>query len=168
MREDTENGRPVASTHAMEIAVALVIMALAAVVIVSNYRLGASWDKDGPQTGYFPFYIGITLFISAAATLVLQIVRREGKEEGFVGRHALARVLQVLIPTIVYCVVIYYLGIYVATTLFIFAFMVWLGRYRIVTAAVISLAVSVALFLTFEVWFLVPLPKGPIETHLGY
>jgi len=77
-------------------------------------------------------------------------------------------VLQVLIPTIVYCVVIYYLGIYVATTLFIFAFMVWLGRYRIVTAAVISLAVSVALFLTFEVWFLVPLPKGPIETHLGY
>jgi hypothetical protein len=26
----------------------------------------------------------------------------------------------------------------------------------------------VAAFLIFEVWFLVPLPKGPLETRLGY
>jgi hypothetical protein len=26
----------------------------------------------------------------------------------------------------------------------------------------------VALFLLFEVWFLIPLPKGPVESWFGY
>ena len=29
-------------------------------------------------------------------------------------------------------------------------------------------AVPIALFILFEIWFLVPLPKGPIEDLLGY
>jgi len=28
--------------------------------------------------------------------------------------------------------------------------------------------VPFALFLLFEIWFLVPLPKGPLEEFLGY
>jgi hypothetical protein len=32
----------------------------------------------------------------------------------------------------------------------------------------IAIAIPVATFLVFEVWFLVPLPKGPLETQLGY
>jgi hypothetical protein len=32
----------------------------------------------------------------------------------------------------------------------------------------LSVAVPVITFLIFEVWFLVPLPKGPLEAALGY
>ena len=73
-----------------------------------------------------------------------------------------------MIPTIIYVAAIAYLGIYVASAVLIACFMVWLGRYRMIIAILVSVGFSVALFFTFEVWFLVPLPKGPLETWLGY
>ncbi|MGV2435793.1 MAG UNVERIFIED_CONTAM: hypothetical protein LVT10_13745 [Anaerolineae bacterium] len=47
--------------RSIEIAVALVLMALAAVVIADSLRIGAGWADDGPQAGYFPFYIGLAM-----------------------------------------------------------------------------------------------------------
>jgi hypothetical protein len=77
-------------------------------------------------------------------------------------------VLQIVIPTVIYVVAIIYVGIYVATAVFVSVFMVWLGRYRVVVAVALGVGIAVALFLTFEVWFLVPLPKGPLEALIGY
>ena len=166
--QDSDSGGPVVSVRAVEIGVALLILAFAMLVIISNYKLGAGWDSDGPQSGYFPFYVGIILFIAGAAILVQQFMRRARDGEVFVHRQPLKRILQVLIPTAIYAALIAYIGIYVSTAIFIAGFMMWLGRYRIVTAVPIALGISVVLFLTFEVWFLVPLPKGPLETWLGY
>ena len=60
------------------------------------------------------------------------------------------------------------LGIYVASGLFIIAFMILIGRENPLKALGVGIAVPVALFLMFEKWFLVPLPKGPLEAWLGY
>ena len=76
--------------------------------------------------------------------------------------------LAVLIPSIVYVALIQYLGIYVASAIFILAFMVVIGRENPLKGLAVSAAVPVALFLMFEKWFLVPLPKGPLEAWLGY
>jgi hypothetical protein len=51
---------------------------------------------------------------------------------------------------------------------FIAAFMRWLGRFPIYKIAPVALLVPFALFMLFEIWFLVPLPKGPLEDWLGY
>ena len=173
MHEETDNGPAVVSVRTMEIATALVIMAFAALVMMSNYELGASWGSDGPQPGYFPFYTGILMFVSSAAIVAGQLISRAGKaagiaDVGFVDRSSLWRVIQILVPTAIYAVLIVYLGIYVASALFIALFMLWFGRYRVYVAVPLAIAISVALFVTFEVWFLVPLPKGPLELWLGY
>ena len=173
MNEEPENGPAVVSVRAMEIVTALAIMAFAATVMVSNFELGSAWGSDGPQPGYFPFYIGLIMLISSAAVLAGQFWSRAGKATAkasvsFVDRHSLWRVLQVLVPTAIYVVLIAYIGIYVASALFIALFMLWFGRYPIHIAAAIAIAISLALFMTFEVWFLVPLPKGPLELWLGY
>ena len=60
------------------------------------------------------------------------------------------------------------LGIYVASTLFIAYFMLRLGGYSVVKTLPVALGVSLAFFLIFEIWFKVPLPKGPLETFLGF
>jgi hypothetical protein len=62
---------------------------------------------------------------------------------------------------------IQFLGIYAASTLFIAAFMMWLGKYGWLKSALVGCGVSVAFFILFEIWFHVPLPKGPIEAMLG-
>jgi len=130
-------------------------------------RLGARWAEDGPQAGYFPFYIGLLVCISAALNLVMALVNREDAERDFVELDKLKLVLAVLIPTAIYVAVISWTGIYVASTLFIAFFMRWLGKYPWWKVAAVSIGTMVAFFLIFESWFKVPLPKGPLENLLG-
>ena len=68
---------------------------------------------------------------------------------------------------VIYVTVIPWVGIYLSSFFLIGLFMVWLGNYRIWYAFTLSAAIMVATYLTFEKWFLVPLPKGPIEEFLG-
>jgi hypothetical protein len=172
MSDDTDSGPSLVSIRTMEIATAIVILAFASVVIVDNYELGAGWDSSGPESGYFPFYVGIILFISGAAILIgelSEIFKGRASEAGsFVETGPFTQVLRIFLPMIAYVIAIIYLGIYVSTAIFIGAFMVWLGKYRIWVAALFGVGIAVALFFTFEVWFLVPLPKGPLEAMLGY
>ena len=64
--------------------------------------------------------------------------------------------------------VIGFLGLYVSSAIFIAFFMAWLGKYPLYKIVPVAILIPVALFFMFEVWFLVPLPKGPLETALGY
>ena len=37
------------------------LLVLALVLGYDNWRTGASWEADGPQAGYFPFYLSVLL-----------------------------------------------------------------------------------------------------------
>ena len=130
-------------------------------------RLGARWAEDGPQAGYFPFYVGLLVCLSAAVNFILALVNRRDAERDFVELDKLKLVLAVLVPAAVYVAAIGWIGIYAASALFIAFFMRWLGKYPWWKVAVVSIGTMVAFFLIFEVWFLVPLPKGPLENLLG-
>lgn len=160
-------GEHTVSMRAMELVVAGAFMALAVVIMFDNWRIGARWAADGPQAGYFPFRIGAIMFIASGVTFVTSLIAR-GASPNFVDRSQLKQVLQVLVPTVVFVAAITFLGIYVSSALFIALFMGWLGRYPMYKILPVALLVPIVLFLMFEVWFLVPLPKGPIETALGY
>ena len=130
-------------------------------------RLGARWAEDGPQAGYFPFYIGLLVCLSAAVNFVMALVNRKDAEREFVELDKLKLVLAVLVPTAIYVALVTWIGIYVASTLFIAFFMRWLGKYPWWKVAVVSIGTMVVFFLIFESWFKVPLPKGPLENLLG-
>ena len=169
------------STPAMDVTVALVILLIGLLVVADSYRLGSRWGDDGPQSGYFPFYIGLLLCIASIATL-LQVGLIEWKRrEQFKGAVALHRdqfvawsqlklVFAVLLPAAVYVLAVQFFGFYVASALYIALFMVWLGKYPWPKSIAIGLGVSVTLFLMFEVWFKVPLFKGAYDllSPLGY
>lgn len=130
-------------------------------------RLGARWAEDGPQAGYFPFYVGVLVCLSALVNFVMALVNRKDAGRDFVELDKLKLVLAVLVPAVIYVALIGWIGIYVASVIFIAFFMRWLGKYAWWKVAVVSVGVMVAFFLIFEVWFLVPLPKGPVENLLG-
>ncbi|GAB4510973.1 MAG: tripartite tricarboxylate transporter TctB family protein [Sulfuricaulis sp.] len=156
------------STKTVEIAVAVFTLILGAVVIYDSRRVGAGWAEDGPQAGYFPYYIGIFLCIASAWTIWRALFSSKHVMGVFVSHKKLRLVLSVFIPSLIYVVAIYFIGIYVASAVFIGAFMYWHGRFTWTRIIPVSLTVPVAMFLLFEVWFLVPLPKGPLETLIGY
>jgi hypothetical protein len=156
-----------ASTRTLELAVALLAFAFGAVVCADSWRIGARWSDDGPQAGYFPFYIGLVVCISSAATFAGAWRRRALARESFVTRRELAQVLSLLLPLTIYIALIAALGIYVASCGFIAWFMARHGAHRAWVTAAVAIGVPCVLFLTFERWFKLPLPKGPLEALLG-
>jgi putative tricarboxylic transport membrane protein len=140
---------------------------LGAIVVYDSVRLGARWAEDGPQAGYFPFYIGLLLCISAAVNFGIALASRRDAGRIFVHWDKLRLVLAVLVPSAIYVATISSIGIYVSSALFIAFFMRWLGKYAWWKVAVVSVGVMVVFFLIFESWFKVPLPKGPLENLLG-
>jgi hypothetical protein len=156
------------TTRFMELVVAALFMLVAVVVMWDSWRVGAGWASDGPQPGYFPFYIGLIMFVASAVTFITNAVTQVPNLSNFVDRSALWLVLQVLVPVAGFVVLIGLLGIYVAAGIFIAFFMWWLGRYSLVKAVPVGIVIPIVLFWVFEIAFLIPLPKGPLEAALGY
>ncbi len=156
------------STRFMELLVAGLFMLVAAVVMWDNWQTGARWAEDGPQAGYFPFRIGFIMFVASGVTFVTNLLAKSQDASHFVERSQLKLVLQVLVPTIIFVGLIGFLGIYLSAAIFIAFFMAWLGKYPAYKIAPVAVLVPLGLFVMFEVWFLVPLPKGPLEELLGY
>jgi hypothetical protein len=158
------------SMRAVEMAVAVLLFVVGAIVVFDSYRLGSKWGSDGPQSGYFPFYIGLLICISSVVNFVQAMLAKPSEAGMFVAWGPLKLVLTVLIPAAIYVLAVKYLGIYFASAIYIAVFMTWLGKYSWLRSAIVGLVVNVSFFLMFEVWFKVPLYKGDLDPlrFLGY
>jgi len=149
------------SVRAVDIITAILFLVFGLTVMIGSLKLGASWGSDGPEAGYFPFYISLIIMLSSTVTLYqAAIVNKNKKKESFVDREPLKQVMAVLLPAIVFVLGVQLIGIYVSSVFYIAIFMVWLGKYPLWKAIAVALGVSVALYLMFEFWFQVPLPHG--------
>lgn len=153
------------SHKSVEAGVAVFTALIGAITIFGSLKVGISWGAEGPRSGFFPFYVGLFIVASSAINFIQAITEKDGGL--FAEWSQLRQVLAVVIPTAVYVFVIPYTGIYLASAVLIALFMLWLGKYRVPLALSIAIGVPVAIYFMFEKWFLVPLPKGPIEDWLG-
>jgi putative tricarboxylic transport membrane protein len=149
-----------------DLVTAAVLMLLGGVVIFDSLRLGIGWGTDGPRSGFFPFWLAV-LMTATAALIFVQALRRPVTRV-FVSRAALRPVLSVLGPATAMVVVMQVTGLYVASAIYVAFYMRWIGRHRWPATIAMAVGLSVVTFLVFEEWFLVPMPKGPLEAWLGY
>jgi len=151
-----------------ELAMAAFIFLLGAIVIVDSVRLGFGWQEvHGPRPGYFPFYIGLIMCVASLVNAARALMVRGADNKTFVEVGQLKLVLSVLVPTMLYALLVTWIGIYISSILFIAFFMRWLGKYPWWKVIGVSLGTAVVIYLVFEKWFKVPLPKGPMEILLG-
>ena len=153
-------------TRTVDLVTAAFLLVLGAVVVADSLRLGAGWGSDGPKSGFFPFWLGAVLVLTAAA-LVVQAWRR-GTSQPFVSRERLKPVVIVLAPALALVVLTQFVGLYVASALYMAVYMRWVGAHRWSTTIFLAVGFPLLTFIVFEQWFLVPMPKGPLETWLGY
>ena len=156
------------SNRAVDIVVSLALLAFAALLGYDNWRTGISWDATGPQPGYFPFYLALILAGACVYGTVKEILARKEPSETFVTREQFARVLQVFLPTLAFCLLTQWLGLYVASFLLVAGFMAWVGRIAWWKSLVTGLVFAVLMFVTFEIAFDVIMPKGPVEALFGH
>lgn len=166
MSEASERGEAGPSQRLVEVAVAGVTGLFGVIVMIGSIQVGIGWAVEGPRAGFFPFYVGLVILIAS----LVNMVRAYGEarsDSAFASWDQLRSVLSLLAPTAVYVATLPYLGIYVTSAFLIGGFMKWLGRYSWTMTLLISIGIPVLTYLTFEKWFLVPLPKGPLEDFLG-
>ena len=171
MQPSDEADSPVlVKNKTVDAAVALLLFVIATVVVIEARRLGSGWTTDGPGSGYFPFYIGLILGFSALGIFYQSVFGKSRDGDAFVDRVQAQRVLSVFVPAVVYVLVIVFLGMYVASALYILLFMTILGKYPPFKSLMLAVIINAFFFVLFEVWFKVPLYKGTLEplSFLGY
>lgn len=155
------------SRFAMEIATALVTASIGAVVCFGSMEFGTGWGDAGPQPGYFPFYVGLILIIASGINLAMALVHQRERLEAFLTTEQAHRVAAFFGPMFLFVLVSSFLGVYVGMILYLFCVMVFQGHYSVPKALAVALSAAVANYFLFEVWFQVPLLKGPLEALIG-
>ncbi|CCD84170.1 conserved hypothetical protein; putative membrane protein [Bradyrhizobium sp. ORS 285] len=163
-----ENSPSVTSNRAVDVGVSLLLLALAVVLAWDNWRTGASWDSTGPEPGYFPFYLSVILGGASLYGIGAAFLSSKEAVETFVTRAQLRRVMAVFVPTLLFCIAMQFLGIYVASFLLIAGFMRIVGKIAIWKSLLTAFLFSAVMFVTFDIIFDVLMPKGPLEAAFGY
>src|SRR6195952_603326 len=157
----------VANTRTVEIVVSLLLLTLAVTLGIDNYRTGIAWDSTGPQAGYFPFYLSVILAGASLYGIATTYLARAEPSETFVTRAQLRRVMAVFVPTLLFCLAMQFLGLYVASFLLIAAFMRIVGKIALWKSLLTAFVFTAIMFVTFDIAFDVIMPKGPLEAAFG-
>jgi putative tricarboxylic transport membrane protein len=155
-----------------DLVTAAMLMLLGSIVIYDAVRLGVGWGNEGPRSGFFPFWLATLMVVISAAIFLQALIGRS--EKPFVTRERFLPVLKVLAPIVGFVILTdppgpwSGLGLYVSGGLYLGFYMRWVGRHDWLLVVALSVAVPLIAFFIFEKWFLVPMPKGPVEAWLGY
>lgn len=158
--------------RAADLLTVALLLGLGGVVLFDALRLGIGWGTDGPQSGFFPFWLATGLVVTTGAIAIQTFVR--GATRPFVTREQMVPVLKVVAPLTGFVVLTdppgpwSGLGLYVAAALYLAFYMRWVGHHRWAAVLAVAILTPVIAFVIFERWFLVPMPKGPLEDWLGY
>jgi len=167
MTGNTDASEKGPSHVSVEAGVAIAVTIFGIVTVYGSMQAGIGWGSEGPMAGFFPFYVGLLIVLSGLINLYQAVTGNFGGGT-FASWGQLRQVMSVVIPTTIYVAAIPFIGIYVSSAVLIAFFMRWLGQYGWTTIAGISIGLPIVIFVVFERWFLVPLPKGPLEAMLGY
>jgi hypothetical protein len=156
------------SRFGAELATAVGTAVVGGIVIGGAVEYGIGWESSGPEPGAFPFYIGVMIVIASAATFVQTLARRSSfADRTFLDRARLARIATFFGLMVGFVLLSVFLGLYVASVVYLAAAMWWQGRYRIWSGAVCGVSVALFFYFVLEKGFQVPLLKGPIEAAFG-
>jgi putative tricarboxylic transport membrane protein len=155
-----------------DLVTAAMLMLLGGIVVYDAIRLGIGWGNEGPRSGFFPFWLATIMVVVSLAIFFQALLARS--EKPFVTRERFLPVLKVLAPIAGFVLLTDPpgpwpgLGLYVAGGLYLGFYMRWVGHHSWLSVMALSIAVPLIAFFIFDKWFLVPMPKGPVEAWFGY
>jgi hypothetical protein len=149
-----------------EVAASTVTLIIGAVVCLAAREHGTGWGDAGPQPGYFPFYVGLIIALASLGTLVQAVRQHRDRQVPFLTVAQGQRILAFFGPMLAFVVLAAVLGLYVGLVIYLCGVMVRQGGYRLHKALLVSVGTALACYVVFEIWFQVPLLKGPLEAWL--
>ncbi len=149
---------------------ALVVLAIGITAVLDARRYGIfGWGAAGPEPGLYPFMLGIGVIVGSLVILGQTYLRARRAEpaEPFIPPGALRPILSVAIPAALMLFLTEFIGLYLASGLYLAVYMRWIGKHRWITVAACSILIPLAGYIMFDKWFLIPVPEGSLTSRLG-
>lgn len=147
------------STRVVDAAASVVFLALAAVVVIEGVRLGAGWDERGPRSGFFPFWLAVVMGFGAL-TGFFQALRSRRDTPFIESRQELVDLAKVGFPLLATVVMIPWMGIYIASLLYVWLFSWWYGGFRWWTALAAGVGFGVFMYLALAKAMRISMPTS--------
>ncbi|MBI3976221.1 MAG: tripartite tricarboxylate transporter TctB family protein [Armatimonadetes bacterium] len=154
-----------------ETLVSLALAIAAGAMVREALKLRIGWTEIGPGAGFFPFWLSVGLALSALVLVVRSLRAATGAGavgETFIPRSAFKPLLVVFLPMVAIVAFLDYFGLYLGGALYLAGYMLLVGRFRWPVTLAVSVLVPLVLFLIFEQWFRLLLPKGVILEYFLY
>ncbi len=150
--------------------VAIFLFLIGAIVMFDAVRLGWRWDPGfGPGAGYLPFYLALGILIGTSVIIIKQVrqlVKEGAGDKPLIEEGGLKPILWVLVPSAVMVVLVSVVGLHFAAFLFLLFYMRVVGKIGWLECILVSVLIPVAMYITFDRLFLIPLPDGMIGPYL--
>ena len=144
-----------------DIACGLVLLLLGGLVLWGSLTLKIGWGLNGPESGFFPFWLAVGLVICSGVTVLKAFFRGSSyAHRPFVRKGGWVPVVKVAVPAFGMVALTEAIGLYPAAAIYLAVYMRWIGRHRWVTILLVSILLPVASYFLFDKWFLIPMPKG--------
>jgi putative tricarboxylic transport membrane protein len=118
------------------------------------------WTPTGPGSGFLPLWLGVVMAALAIALFVGAMRRPDPGEAWLPEGRGLVRLIVVVVATIAFVWLLPFLGMTLATFLFLVGILRFLERHSWFATVGVALATSAANWLVFIHWLNVPFPTG--------
>src|ERR671924_446589 len=151
-----------------DIVLALFLLVLAVLVAWESLKLDIGWGLNGPEGGFFPFWLAVGLGICCLVILT-QAVRSPSPalSQPLVKPGGWMPLLKVAVPATAMLALTEMIGLYLAAALYIGFYMRWIGKHHWLLVFPVSILVPVGSYVIFNKWFLIPMPTGWWGEYLG-
>lgn len=126
----------------------------------SNVGFG---DDGAPAGGFWPFWVCAIMFVCCIWVFVnglLKLSPPSQSTEPYLDHHGLQILLTVGVPVFLLVLLTDYISIYFSMALFLFYYLMYLGRHGIVLSTAMALVVPFWMYLFFDITMTRTLPKG--------
>ncbi len=150
-----------------DVALAFGLAALAVVFAWYAQELPIGWvHGEGPGGGFFPFWLSIIMGTVAVVVGVQEFVRGSAPDRAakrFFTEGGLKQVLLIAIPGFIMVALVDVISTYLAAIIFLLFYTRWIGKHPWWISLLVAVTVPVGIFLLFEKFLLIPLPKGYLD-----
>jgi hypothetical protein len=151
-----------------DIVFALCLLVLAILVAWESLKLDIGWGLNGPEGGFFPFWLAVGLGICCLVILAQALGNHSPDSwKPLVTPGGWAPILKVALPATAMVALTEMIGLYLAAALYIGFYMRWIGRHHWLLVFAVSIVVPLGSYFLFDKWFLIPMPKGWWGERLG-
>jgi len=143
----------------VEIVTTVALFVLGIFLAVKSVAMDPGWGPSGPEPGLWPLALTVLFMLGAVGVFVYTILNPD-ERPFFEARQEVKDLAAVALPIIVTVPLIYWLGIFVTSALYLAFFMWWYGEFRSYTAVTGGVVLAVILWFMLRVGFNISMPMS--------